>query len=395
MTMLHHPTLLLVQASVAMLTTALLVVAALGVGRRVELMWWALGNVVSTIGLLVVAQSNWPPILHSVLGYGILGLGLGFVWRGLRIFAGGQLHLATLISVPAVTLAIASWFTFVMPSLHARLIASSLGFGALNLLFAATLVRGVRNASRAVMWVSAVGFATLGFALLVRAAIHIDSAGDPTMRALLSSSTVYVTALAQITITFGLILMVARQYAEDLREASMTDRLTGALNRAGLEHQMQRLLRRAERARHGLAVLMLDVDHFKQINDTHGHPAGDLVLRALVRQLRDEVRPGDVVARYGGEEFLIVLDGLDQAAAGVVAERVREAIASRPVLASGNSIGLTVSIGVATVEDAGYNLDGLIRQADTAVYQAKAAGRNRVVSARPAEALAADLPLPA
>jgi diguanylate cyclase (GGDEF)-like protein len=381
--MFHHPTLLLVQASVALLTTMLIVVAALGVGRRVELRWWASGNVVSTLGLLMVSQGHWPPILHSVLGYGLIALGLGLVWRGLRVFCGRELSLASLLALPAVTLAIASWFTFVTPSFPARLIASGIGFGLLNLVFAVTLARGVRDASRAVMWVAATGFGALGVALLVRAAIQVDIGADRQMQAWMSSATVYVTALAQITIAYGLILMVARQYAEDLREASLTDRLTGALNRAGLELHMHRMLRRAERAGQGLAVLMLDVDHFKSINDTHGHPAGDEVLRALVGLLREHVRPGDVVARYGGEEFLIVLDGVDQPAALEAAERVRAAIARAPVEVAATMIPLTASIGVATVDTAGHDLDALVRQADTAVYEAKAAGRDRVMAVRP------------
>jgi diguanylate cyclase (GGDEF)-like protein len=380
--MLHHPTLLLVQASVALLTTALIVVAALGVGRRVELKWWAAGNVVATSGLLLVAQSQWPLIVHAVIGYGVIGLGLAMVWRGLRTFCGSDLPTPTMLGVPAAALAVALAYTFVWPSLESRLVASSLGFGALNLACAATLVFGVRHASRPVMWVSAAGFAALGLALLVRAVAHLGIGSDPPLQRLISSLTVYVTALAQITIAFGLILMVARQYAEELRQASLTDRLTGALNRAGLEYQMQRLLRRAERSGHSLAVLMLDVDHFKQINDTHGHPAGDLVLQALVRLLREQVRPGDVVARYGGEEFLIVLDGQDPGSALVVAERVREAIAATPVAAGTVTIRLTASIGVATVAEAGYDLDALVRSADAAVYRAKAEGRNRVVASQ-------------
>jgi len=181
-------------------------------------------------------------------------------------------------------------------------------------------------------------------------------------------------------VAFGLILLLMREYSEQLREASLTDPLTGALNRAGFDEQAQRLLRRAQRNGSGLSLWMVDADHFKHINDRHGHPAGDQALRLLVQRTREVLRPGDLLARYGGEEFLVLLDNVDQEAALRAAERLRASIAQTPMPLGSQWVNLTVSIGVSDALVAGYALSDLIGRADAAVYQAKAAGRNRVVS---------------
>jgi diguanylate cyclase (GGDEF)-like protein len=376
---LDQPTLLLVQASIAVLTTVLVVVAALAVGRRADLLWWAGGNVVATLGLAIASRHGWPSLLHAVLSHALMAYGLALVWRGLHLFVGrdGLRGVAEAIGVAA--LAVAALYTYVLPSLNARLIANSLGFALINLLCAATLLRGARVAGRSTTWVAAVGFVALALALLGRAVLLAGPGEDAVLQRSLVTTTLLVVALAQVAIAFGMVLMVAEQSVAALRAASVTDRLTGALNRAGLEERAQQLLDRARLQGRGVALLMLDVDHFKNINDAHGHPAGDAVLRALVDRLLAEVRQGDLVTRWGGEEFLLLLDGLDGAAAVAAAERLRAAVARTPVPAGGTAIPVTASIGLASSTQAGWELDALLRRADAAVYRAKAAGRNCVV----------------
>jgi diguanylate cyclase (GGDEF)-like protein len=133
---------------------------------------------------------------------------------------------------------------------------------------------------------------------------------------------------------------------------------------------------------------MLDVDHFKQFNDTFGHPAGDEVLRQLARVLSDARRANDLVARYGGEEFAVILVDTAKFTGAKVAERVRERVSAHDFSDAAARAGrLSVSIGVATYPDDGSDAEGLVRAADAALYAAKRAGRNRVVLAT--EALAA------
>lgn len=166
-----------------------------------------------------------------------------------------------------------------------------------------------------------------------------------------------------------------------LRHQSVRDSLTGLYNRRCFDETGARELARAHRHGWPLSVLMLDVDHFKQFNDVHGHAAGDMVLRRLGHVLGEHFREEDVVCRYGGEEFVVLLPDCGAAAAFGRAEALRSA-AQALVLAAPDSGGLTmtVSVGVAAAEGERMDLGTLVRQADQALYRAKANGRNQVVA---------------
>ena len=164
---------------------------------------------------------------------------------------------------------------------------------------------------------------------------------------------------------------------EALREQATHDGLTGLLNRTTILEKLDDELSRAVRTGTPVSVLMTDLDRFKSINDTHGHLAGDAVLREAARRLKSAARRYDSVGRYGGEEFLVVLPGCDTSAASLQAERMREAIGATPFLAPSQPISVTVSLGVACVSRCAP--ETLVREADDALYEAKAQGRNRVV----------------
>ncbi|MFV9504356.1 MAG: diguanylate cyclase [Oscillochloridaceae bacterium umkhey_bin13] len=167
--------------------------------------------------------------------------------------------------------------------------------------------------------------------------------------------------------------------AAQLRYHATHDALTGLLNRRGLEQQAARVLGRAERSIQPVAVALIDLDHFKQINDQHGHAVGDQALAHLAAELRDAVRPYDLLGRWGGEEFLLILPGVPSDLACSVAERLRAHIAATPlVLDAEQRLHLRVSIGVAICPGPLLSLDRLLITADEALYAAKAAGRNRV-----------------
>jgi diguanylate cyclase (GGDEF)-like protein len=171
-----------------------------------------------------------------------------------------------------------------------------------------------------------------------------------------------------------------------LLRSGFTDVLTGWHNRRYLAVRLKEELARARRDGSKLVCLMLDIDHFKRVNDSWGHAAGDAVLRELAQRIDFQVRASDVAARYGGEEFVVLLPSTDVTSASKLAERIREEIAASPiVLPCGESVTITASIGIAEVspgpdeEDLKTLGDALIARADVALYAAKSEGRDRVV----------------
>jgi len=169
---------------------------------------------------------------------------------------------------------------------------------------------------------------------------------------------------------------------ESLQHLATVDPLTGAWNRRHFRELAENEMDRAARYGRPLTVAMLDVDHFKAVNDEHGHTAGDAVLADVVARLRERLRSVDLLGRYGGEEFALVLPETDPDAALAAAERLRRAVAAAPVmLADGTTLEVTISLGVTRVTAEDGALDGPINRADAALYAAKAAGRDRVVPA--------------
>ena len=165
---------------------------------------------------------------------------------------------------------------------------------------------------------------------------------------------------------------------EALRIEATRDRLTGLLNRGAILDELQRELHRAARENGPTAVMLLDIDHFKRVNDTHGHLVGDAVLREIANRLQSTLRPYDRVGRFGGEEFVVLITDGDAEQSGVIAERIRSAVSTGPVeVPGGPAVPVTVSIGIAVGPGLPDAPDGLLAAADRALYRAKANGRDR------------------
>ena len=174
---------------------------------------------------------------------------------------------------------------------------------------------------------------------------------------------------------------------EMLKYIGLTDSLTGVYNRRYIDRRLVEEIGRARRQAYRVSCMYIDLDHFKQVNDTHGHQAGDEVLREVATRIKAEMRMSDALGRIGGEEFVVLLIDSDLESSIAVAQRIREGISATPFqLSSGATIPLSVSIGVATLDDfeRDHAIEGvaheLVAHADSALYRAKAEGRNRVVS---------------
>ena len=191
---------------------------------------------------------------------------------------------------------------------------------------------------------------------------------------------------ARIQLGPNLVLRFTRQDDSELEatrrvyEASVRDALTGTYNRHFLDERIRAELSYANRHGTALSALFVDADHFKQVNDTHGHAAGDAVLRALARLLLDAMRSEDIVARFGGEEFVVLVRGVGEVGVLAIAERVRASVEALEIVHEGARIPITVSVGVATSSPARAfeTSEELLAVADAALYRANEAGRNKL-----------------
>ncbi|MBK1665762.1 GGDEF domain-containing protein [Rhodospirillum rubrum] len=214
----------------------------------------------------------------------------------------------------------------------------------------------------------------LGLAAVGRGMISLTA--DPLSPFANSPAHLVVYGLAyafMITNGFGFLLLVKEDTDNALRRLADTDQMTGLANRRHFLTASQEAWKLAGRLGRPTALMMFDVDHFKQVNDSQGHAAGDAALVDLARNVREVLRDIDIFGRMGGEEFAITLPGCDLVAAAVIAERVRRAVAEGP----GEGPAITISLGL-TILVAGEPFDTALRRADHGLYQAKAAGRNRV-----------------
>ena len=198
---------------------------------------------------------------------------------------------------------------------------------------------------------------------------------------LLPTVTYLVTYLAVVFIAFGFVLVATELAAHQSHRLAMEDALTGLPNRRAVLEALDRHGSAAQRNARPLTVLLLDIDHFKQVNDRHGHPAGDEVLRRIAHTIRQRLRAQDMAGRFGGEEFLVLLPDTTPQGGLVLAEALREEIAATAITLGDKVLHVTASVGLHGTEacTAGHNGDLLVRGADAALYAAKAGGRNRTV----------------
>jgi diguanylate cyclase (GGDEF)-like protein len=370
---LDVPTLKLTLSLLIALTTALLGMAALSARSQRELKIAALANATICAGFVICGLPGVPLWLHGVLGYGVLGAGLGLAYLCLVAFDGQPISARPVVVMAALTMLGPLWYAYAEPSLDGRRLSASFAAGCGNAFCAARLLRSPSPEGLTAKRITAAGFAVLGAALVLSTLLgamgmHIG----PQIEAF----NLMGILLGEVAVMFGFVLMLENRRAQAMERLSMTDPLTGLLNRSGLQSAAERRLARAAHQRTPVSVLTFDADHFKRVNDAHGHPVGDEVLRQLASRTVAALRPDDLIARYGGEEFVVLMMDTDTASAHAGAERLRLAVAQSAFEINGLRVNLTVSVGLAHSQLAGHDLHDLVAAADAALYEAKGAGRN-------------------
>jgi len=347
---------------------------------------WGVGLLMMAAGFGGIALRGAVPDLLSITVANALAIGSNlFFYRAIRIFKGRSVHDPLGVAALAATAVLVYVFSAITPSLQARLVvisAISAFFFARNALElrgeAPPEVRTSQRFMHGLFWiVAALMVARLASSLQVRVTdIMAPSAGqDGYFLAMLLLAT---------AASFGMFWMQIQALNLELARQAARDSLTGMFNRRSLLLELDRELARVRRGGTVLSIAMFDLDHFKELNDTHGHQAGDEVLRGIAACMQATVRQPDILGRYGGEEFVLLMPDTDAGMAMRVCERIRVAVQVGGVDWNGQRMSITVSGGVAAFALHGTTADGLIAAADAALYAAKRAGRNRVLQAVPA-----------
>jgi diguanylate cyclase (GGDEF)-like protein len=402
---LHYPTLLAALAVVTLLSTLMIGVAAALSHGAPEGRLWAAGNLTIGAGFGLTAAEQMPLVVHAVLGYGVLALGQGLMLAGFWTFVGRRPRMLMVVTLGLVGLLVPAFFAFVEPSQMARQASAALLAGLVCSYCCVWLLRQPAQLARGATLVTAIAFglvALLVWSWLFGEALPSLLQVPHTLWGGLPAGlfTAGAMLVAQVTVLAGLMLMLAQRHAGVMEQAALTDALTGIHNRAGFQELARRRLDRARQSGKGLALMLVDVDHFKRVNDNHGHAVGDEVLRFLVRRSLRALRPEDLIGRWGGEEFAVLMVGVNPVQAREAAERLRRKIARRAMpLDKGLALEITVSIGVAQAlpepGDAEPSLTELLRLADAALYEAKRNGRNQVRIARTGSVMLPESTLPA
>lgn len=355
--------------------------AGLVAAPRPLLYWasWAGFSAVTWVILGLTFES--PPLLGILIGV----IGVTALERGVSTFTGrpcrNRLHLTLLLVVVVANLT--------LTELSTRHLQAALNYGVLAWLYAnvgADIYAHARRALRsrwAVILAIPVSLGSLICALRVISALIDPTSVVDVMAAdsALNLQTAFFAVALTMMLNATLVGLVVSRLVSELQHLSRHDALTGLLNRRAMAEVLEAQLRRSRRTREPFAVMMLDLDHFKHINDRHGHPVGDLALKHVATLLRSAVRAADQLGRFGGEEFVLLLPDTTLEQAEHIAENLRELLQRSPLDGDVARISLSASIGVAQWRAGADDISRMLSRADAALFQAKVQGRNRVVTA--------------
>jgi diguanylate cyclase (GGDEF)-like protein len=348
-----------------------------------SLRWWILATVAHPFGFLMVGLrelvSNW---WSTVLSNVLIAIAFAGFAVSLRTFNGSPQRRERLVGLVVATALLASYYTYADPNENMRI-------GTISVVYALLLGSSARaiyrhGQPRTIITHLTGSMFLIGTAIMAwRGAIYMFvPTGIPPSAFVASPLQIAAYAaggLLPVVSTIGYLLMCTEFNQRELAKAASLDYLTGICNRRAIEDLASRSIAAARRHGMPMALMIIDVDHFKRINDEHGHQAGDVALVETVRRIRESLRSEDLVGRLGGEEFVAVMPNTDGGSALAAAERMRAAFADEPMRIGEASLPITVSIGVAVLDAQDQVYSHLLRRADRAMYAAKTAGRNKVM----------------
>lgn len=380
----HSPTLLIIAALLtALVTTVLYAVWSFNrniPGLRLWMVSFLLGSVFS-VSLLV--RDWFPEVVAVAISQGSVSLAAYLCLMASRMYMGRRpfSHWCAVVGIGALMVA-SVYFTVVQPHLGMRFVFVGLGAGICFLLTARTMADGgVRRVPARYLFALVAGlhglFLLLRPALFKLAPVAPGGLPDAGLVTLVSQFVLLEAIVAVVLLGFGALMLANEFITSELRHLAEMDPLTNVFNRRAFLTLLDKAISAAQRTGTAVPVLVMDLDHFKNINDTWGHRAGDDVLRHFVMLAHRCLRKEDVMGRLGGEEFAIFLPNASAAGALAVAERLRALVEAQPVATGPQSIPLTVSVGV-TLCAHGDAAGAALQRADEAMYLAKERGRNRV-----------------
>lgn len=384
-TTLDIRTLFIVTVFIMSMSGCLLLFAWLRNRASTALLWWGVAMLTmapatAMFGLRGVLSDFWTIVISNALFLG----GYGLLWSGTRAFERRRPRFDLAFAGVAIWIAACCFESF-LTSLQARIVLiSSLG-AAYSLLFIGELWRG-RADGLISRWptIAVMGLHAMLHLVRVPLVAHLPFPMGVLPQSQGAASLFILSLLFFSFCLPFLMLALAKEQGElEHKRAALIDALTGIPNRRGFGERAARVVARCQRDETPLTLLLLDLDHFKTINDRFGHRIGDAVLVRFSRTTTQALRPLDLLGRIGGEEFVALLPDVGPDAALDIAERIRKAFAASALTLDGHSIEATVSIGSASASKAGYDFEALYASADAALYLAKQKGRNRVERGRP------------
>ncbi len=335
-------------------------------------------------GLLLIAlRGVIPDQVSIVAGNTAIVAALVMAIRSLRVFVGVPTHDALGWSLTGVLFLLMLFFSEIRPNHDARVFSTSGAVAIIGMRMALLLLRHAPPACRLSCRFASVVFLLTAAAALGRIAGTLMNPSANFLEPQPLNSAVFLSNAVFIVVgTLAVMAMEIEALQGELLRLARTDALTGLGNRGAFAEEFKRELSRCARNSPAFSLALFDLDRFKQLNDSLGHPAGDQILKGFAEVLRASTRQHDSLARYGGEEFALLMPQTDKETAARVAERVRQAVEAHGLPAGGKPVKVTVSGGIATYGIDGTDWDALLSAADAALYESKNAGRNHIAVAR-------------